>query len=162
MNMRAILRSLRRAPLFTVTVVCTLALGIGATASIFSVVDAVLLRPLPYRDSDRLVALRHSLLGIGIPTAGQSLGTYFHYRRTSHTLSSIAGYMPAAFNVSDVASSAEPERIHGSLISANLLPTLEVAPLRGRNFTEQEDRPRGPKLAMLGESLWRRRYGGDP
>ncbi|HEX4682092.1 MAG TPA: ABC transporter permease [Gemmatimonadaceae bacterium] len=162
MNLRAILRSLRRAPLFAAAVVCTLALGIGATASIFSVVDAVLLRPLPYHDSDRLVALRHSLLGIGIPTAGQSLGTYFHYRRTSHTLSSVAGYVPAAFNLSDAASAAEPERIRGALISANLLPTLGISPARGRNFTEQEDRPRGPNLAMLGESLWRRRYGSDP
>lgn len=160
--MRAILRSLRRAPLFTATVISTLALGIGATAAIFSVVDAVLLRPLPYRDSGHLVVLRHSLLGLGIPTAAQSLGTYFHYQRTSHTLSSVAGYIPASFNLADPSGGTDAERIRGAQISANMLSTLGVATARGRGFTADDDRPKGPHLGIIGDALWHRRYGGDP
>ncbi|HXT16573.1 MAG TPA: ABC transporter permease [Gemmatimonadaceae bacterium] len=160
--MRAILRSLRRAPLFTTTVVCTLALGIGATSAIFTVVDAVLLRPLPYRDSGRLVALRHTLLGIGIPTAGQSLGTYFHYRRSSHTLSAVAAYQRPSVNLSDASGTTEPERVSGARVTANLLPMLGIKPALGRSFTEEEDRPNGGNVALIGDALWRRRYGADP
>src|SRR5690348_9355877 len=88
-EVRYVLRSLRRSPLFTATVVLTLALGIGATTAIFGIVNAVLLRPLPYPESDQLIEPYHTLLGIGIPYAAQSRGTYFHYARTAKTLQSI-------------------------------------------------------------------------
>src|SRR5690348_4171828 len=109
-ELRYVLRSLKRSPLFTVTVVLTLALGIGATTAVFGIVNAVLLRPLPYAESDRLVEPYHTLLGIGIPYAAQSRGTYFHYSRTAHTLQSIAAWAPATVNLTDISGSAEPER----------------------------------------------------
>src|SRR5690348_11417050 len=123
-----VLRTLKRSPWFTATVVLTLALGIGATTAIFGIVDAVLLRPLPYPESDRLVEPYHTLPGIGIPYAAQSRGTYFQYSRTAHSLQSLAVWGPAFVNVADAQGTGEPERIHATRITANLLSTLRVLP----------------------------------
>ena len=156
-----VMRVLRRSPLFTAVATITLALGIGAMAAVFSVVDAILLRPLPYAKPDQLVALHHTLPGIGISTAGQSLGTYVHYQRSSRLLASIGGYALQSVNLADVTGTAEPERVIAAQITASLLPTLGVAPLVGRAITPQEDKPNAPNVALIGEGLWRRRFGGD-
>jgi putative ABC transport system permease protein len=161
-EVRYVLRSLRRSPLFTTTVVLTLALGIGATTSIFGIVNAVLLRPLPYPESERLVEPYHTLLGIGITYAAQSRGTYFHYTRTARTLESIAAWAPTTVNLADMSGSAEPERVHAARITATLLPTLRVQPERGRGFTASEDMPNGDHVALISDGLWHRRFGGDP
>jgi predicted permease len=154
-------RVLRRSPLFAAVATFTLALGIGAMAAVFSVVDAVVLRPLPYSSPEQLVAIHHTLPGIGIASAEQSLGTYFHYQRSSRLLASIGAYSPQSVNLADAAGTAEPERVVAAQISASLLPTLGVAPLVGRGFTPEEDKPNGPTVALIGEGLWRRRLGGD-
>ena len=156
-----VVRLLRRSPLFTAVATITLALGIGAMAAVFSVVNAVVLRPLPYARPGELVTLYHMLPGIGIPTAGQSLGTYLHYQRSSRLLTSIGGYLPLSVNLADAAGVAEPERVAASQISASLIPTLGVTPLLGRGITPTEDKPNGPNVVLIGEALWRRRFGSD-
>lgn len=161
MELKQALRSLRRSRLFLVATTLTLALGIGAATSVFSIVDAVLLRPMPYPNADRLVVPYHTLLGLGIPYAAQSRGTYFHYRRTVRSLQEIAGYRLTSVNLADATGIAESERAHAASISANLLATLEVAPERGRPFTANEDEPNGARVALIADGLWRRRFGAD-
>ncbi len=157
---RPVIRSLARTPLFTAAAVLTLGLGIGATAAAFSVVNAVLLRPLPYGNADRLVVLRQSLIGIGIPDAGLSLGTFYHYRHTSHKLALIAAYVPLSLNLADVNGSTEAERVSAADVSANMMTTLGVSPARGRGFVSADERP-NTHVALISDDLWRRRYGAD-
>ena len=157
---RQVIRSLSRAPLFTAAAVLTLGLGIGATAAAFSVVNAVLLRPLPYGNADRLVVVRHSLIGIGIPDAGLSLGTFYHYRHTSRQLASIAAYLPLSLNLADANGSAEAERVSAADVSANMMTTLGVSPALGRGFVAADERP-SIRVALISDDLWRRRYGAD-
>src|SRR5204863_8303096 len=109
-------RSLRRTPVFTVTAVAALAIGIGASVAIFAVVDGVLLRPLPYGHPDRLVGTWHALPAIGIPQANQTASTYFTYKRFAHTIEGIAAYQDGAENVSDPANGTEPQRLPSVLI----------------------------------------------
>ena len=161
MELSLSLRSLRRSPLFLAATTLTLALGIGAATAVFGVVDAVLLRPMPFPNADRLVVPSHALPGLGIPWAGQSRGTYFHYRRTARSLQSLAGYRSDPVNLADAGGTGEAERAHAAQITANLLPTLGVAPARGRNFAAAEDMPNGDKVVIIGDGLWRRRFGGD-
>jgi predicted permease len=157
---RQVIRSLARAPLFTTAAVLTLGMGIGANAAAFSVIDAVLLRPLPYGNADRLVVLRHSLIGIGIPDAGLSLGTFYHYRHTSRTLASIAAYTLLSVNLADVNGTAEAERVSDADVSANLTTTLGVSPARGRAFVPADEQPTS-RVVLISDDLWRRRYGGN-
>ena len=159
--LRQTIRSLARAPLFTAAAVLTLGLGIGASSAAFTVVDDVLLRPLPYPDAGRLVVLRHSLIGLGIPDAGQSLGTFYFYRHNSHTLAAVAAYSPAPVNLAGPAGGdADAERVNGASISANLLRTLGVAPARGRGFISADEAP-NVRVAIISDALWHRRFGGD-
>ena len=157
---RQVIRSLTRVPLFTTAAVLTLGLGIGANAAAFSVIDAVLLRPLPYANADRLVVLRHSLIGIGIPDAGLSLGTFYHYRHTSRTLASIAAYTLASVNLADVNGTAEAERVSDADVSANMTTTLGVSPALGRGFVPADEQPNS-RVVLISDDLWHRRYGGD-
>ena len=157
---RQVTRSLARAPLFAAAAVLTLGLGIGATAAAFSVINAVLLRPLPYPEPDRLVVVRHSLIGIGIPDAGQSLGTFYHYRHLSKTLASIAAYAPLSLNLADMNGTGEAERVHAADVSADFLSTLGVAPALGRGFVSADERP-NTHVALLSDDLWRQRYGAN-
>jgi len=133
---------------FTVVAVLTLALGIGAITAIFSVVNAVLLRPLPYRDPDRLAL---------VPNAR---GTDFlRWRDEAKAFESIAAFY---FETDDLTGSGEPERLAAGYVSANLFATLGVAPALGRAFTPEEDREGGAPVVVLSDSLWRRRFGSDP
>lgn len=160
-ELRRALRSLARSPFFFLTTALTLALGIGAATAIFGVVDAVLLRPLPYPDAGRLVVPYHTLSGLGIPFAGQSRGTYYHYRHTTRSLQSIAGYRIVSVNLADASGAGAAERVNAADVSANFLPTLGVSPALGRNFMAAEDVPNGTRVALIGDGLWRRRFGGD-
>ena len=154
------LRSLRRAPAFTTTAVLTLGLGIGAVCATFTVLNAVLLRPLPYAHSDRLVGMWYALPGFGASKVNQSLGTYFFNQREAKAFDAMAVYDQTAVNLSD-ASGGPPQRVRAASVSVTLLPTLEVQPMLGRNFSDAEDRPGGPPVVLIGEGLWRRRFGGD-
>jgi putative ABC transport system permease protein len=142
------LTMLRRNPWFTFVAVLTLALGIGANTAIFSVVNAVLLRPLPYRDPDRLVL---------VPSA--SGRDFLIWRDQAKAFESMAAF---GFTAADFTGSGEPERLAVATVSAELFATLGVAPALGRAFTTEEDRVGGAPVVVLSDSLWRRRFGSDP
>ena len=152
-------RSFRRNPGLTIVAVITLALGIGAATAIFTVVNAVLLRPLPYPHPEELVYVQKNLpppYGIN-PFAGNR--EFAAWRNRSQTLSPIAAYMFSWFNLTG---GGEPERVTAGLATASFFSLLGVHPVAGRTFLPQEDRPGGPPVAILSYALWKRRYGGDP
>jgi putative ABC transport system permease protein len=151
-------RGLRRNPGFTAITVLTLALGIGATTAIFTVVNAVLLRPLPYPHPEELVYVQQVLGGFGVNPFVWNR-EFVAWRNQSRTLRPIAAYMYDWFNLTG---GGEPERVVSGIASASFFPLLGVRPEVGRLFLPEEDRPGGPPVAILSHALWKRRYGGDP
>ncbi len=150
-------RVLRSRPGWTAVATLTLSLGIGASTALFSAVNALLLRGLPVEDVDRVVfgmALRE-----GFDPFGTSLLEYALYRDEARSLASSGMGTPRLFNM---VGTGEPERLRGAAVMASYLETLRVKPALGRPFDEQEDRPGGPAVALLGFELWQRRFGGDP
>ncbi|HEX8941518.1 MAG TPA: ABC transporter permease [Gemmatimonadaceae bacterium] len=154
-------RSLRRAPLFSVTVVLALTLGIGSAAAIFAIVNAVLLRPLPYGHPDRLVGAWHDLPPISLMHANQTPGTYRTYKKFATTITGIGLYNDGSVNVADPDGRGDPERMTAAWVTAEVIPLLEVSPILGRTFSEAEDAPKGPNVALISEGQWRSRYGGS-
>jgi putative ABC transport system permease protein len=150
-------RSLWKRPGFTAIALTTLALGIGANTAIFSVVNAVLLRPLPYPNADRLVALsENSLEAADIPVAYPD---YLDWRAQQ----SVFEEMSARLSAGGVITGNDPERVIGRLVTASFFSTLGVQPFMGRGFLETEDRPGGPRVIVLSYGLWQRRFGtADP
>ncbi|MEP6692840.1 MAG: multidrug ABC transporter substrate-binding protein, partial [Gemmatimonadaceae bacterium] len=125
-DFRQALRKLGRAPGFSAATICTLALGIGATTAIFSIVDAVILRPLPYEQSDRLVGLWHSAKGIALEEVQQSDGSYLLYRKNNRAFEEMGIYQNTAVTFADAARNIEPQRIPSAYMTASMLPTLRV------------------------------------
>ncbi|HEX6943608.1 MAG TPA: ABC transporter permease [Gemmatimonadaceae bacterium] len=160
-SLRFAWRSLLRAPAFTISAVLTLVIGIGAFVAIFAVVNGVLLRPLPYGEPERLVGVWHALPGVSIDKGNQTSGTYFAYQRLTKSIDGIALSQSSAVNVAAPGGDGEPQRLTSASITATLIPTLDVAPLLGRNFNDAEDRPHGPDVVIIGEALWRSRFGAD-
>jgi putative ABC transport system permease protein len=149
-------RQLRKSPGFALTVVLILGLGIGATTAIFSLVEGILLRPLPFSDPERLVLLGdHIGDGPNIPVTAREIGTY---SSASGAFSSLGGYTGATYEFS---SGAIPEEIHAARFTAGVFPTLGVSPTLGRVFTQQEDDSHLP-LAVISYVLWLNRYHRDP
>ena len=153
------LRTMRRAPGFTAVAVLTLALGIGANTAIFSVVNAVLLRPLPYPNAGRLVSVKRV-----DPRGGNVGGTisypnFTDFREQTASLQHAAAY---SGSYAWLGGGAEPERIEGLYASAGLFPALGVSPALGRVYAEEEDRPGAPLAAVISHGLWQRRFGSDP
>ncbi|MBC7895143.1 MAG: ABC transporter permease, partial [Cytophagaceae bacterium] len=155
-------RSLRRAPLFTITATLTLALGVGAVTAIFTVVNAVLLRPLPYAEADQLVGMGHAAPGLNMGEVGQSMSTYFTYQKVNTSFESLGLYTSESMSLSDPLGGAQPERLRIASITPSVIPLLRAAPLRGRAFSEDEGRPNGARVVILSEDFWRRRFGADP
>ncbi len=153
------LRMLRKNPGFTTVAVLTLALGIGANTAIFSVVNAVLLRPFPYQDPDRLVIVWETQLQGGLPFMFASPPTYADWREQNRVFEEVAAFTDRPFFLEG---KEEVARVHGAEVSASLFPLLGVQPLLGRTFSSEEDTPGGPRAVVLGQSLWERRFGGDP
>ena len=159
-EIRPTLRRLSRTPGFTAVSILTLALGIAGTTAAFSVINAVLLRPLPYHDPERLVQLWHAAPGVDMAQVEQSDASYIQYHdKATRSFESTGSYQVAA---SSLTGTQDPERVSSAYVTASLLPTLGVRPAVGRNFSEEEDRPGGAPAAILSDALWRRRYGGDP
>jgi putative ABC transport system permease protein len=155
-NLQSTFRQLRRTPAFTLTVVLTLALGIGATTAIFSLVEGVLLRPLPFQDADRLVLLGDHLGGRpGMSVRAREIETY---TRATQAFSSLGGYVTASCELSG---DAQPEQINTARLNSGMFPTLGVQPILGRVFTPQEDDARQP-VAVISYALWTDRYHRDP
>ena len=156
-DLRFGVRTLLRNPGFAAVAVLTLALGVGANAAIFSVVNAVLLRPLPWSEPDRAIMIwsRWTAFDKTWVSDGEVNG----YRKETHTLAEVGAWDDGQVNLTG---DGEPERVPAGTITANLFSVLGVTPIRGRAFTPQEDVPNGPRVAIIGYGLWQRRYGGDP
>jgi predicted permease len=155
--LRHTVRTLLRAPAFALATVFTLAVAIGATTAIFAVVDGVLLEPLPFPQSDRLIAVRHLAPTVDDDEHDGSPAFYFTYRDHNTTLESVAMWMP---NTATVTGAGDPEEIRAVRATVEFLPTLRVEPLLGRRFTELDDTPGSPPTVMLSYAYWQRRFGG--
>jgi len=151
-------RTLQRRPGFTAMAVLTLALAIGTSTAIFSVVNAVLIRPLPYREPDRLMFISAKDLKKQTPTV-VSLPTFEELRKQSETFDQIACYAPRGFFIDGPAG---PELVFGMRVSSDFFNVLGVAPVLGRTLAEGEDQPGVSPVAVLSHQLWLRRYGSDP
>jgi len=156
-------RSLRRSPLFTIVALLTLAIGIGATTAVFSVVDGVLLKPLQYPESDRLVAVWHDAPGAGgLGGVGGALNLspsmMVTYRDQGRSFENIGLWAPMVANVTGV---GEPEQLPAALVSGQLLPAFGVPPLLGRWIAETDEGIDAPLVTVLSYGYWQRRFGGD-
>jgi putative ABC transport system permease protein len=152
-NLRYALRGLFKQPGFAAVVVVTLALGIGASTAIFSVVNAVLLRPLPFPHAERLQVVWGNYRTLNIARLPAKAAEYEDYAKQTEVFDSVAAFANHSFNVT---SGAEPERVRGAYVSANLFPMLETQPAVGRVFTSDEQR-----VIVLSHALWQRRFAGD-
>jgi putative ABC transport system permease protein len=159
MKLRHILRRFLRAPMFTVIVVATLAIGIGANTAIFSVIDGILLKPLPYSHSEDLVSLDHKAPGLDIPGgAGIAPFLYFIYREQGRSFEDVGMWNHSSVSVTGL---AEPEQVKVLEVTDGLLPLLKVQPLIGRVFSQKDDSPGTPQTVMLTFGYWKARMGGD-
>ena len=159
-GIRLSLRQLLKSPGFTTTAVLMLALGIGATTAIFSIVEAVLLRPLPFPHSERLVALSDILQGAdlgGNGEAGVTAPDIRAYTRNTHSFDNLGGYSQLSYELSGI---GEPAQVNAARLSGGVLPALGVAPLMGRFFTQQED-DRSEQVTVVSYGLWQNRLHGD-
>ncbi|HYJ06812.1 MAG TPA: ABC transporter permease [Chthoniobacterales bacterium] len=158
-DLRYGVRTLLKQPGFTAIAVLTLALGIGANTAIFSVVNAVLLRPLPYQNPDQLIAVYEKRPALGRERGFVSPPDFIDWRAQNTVFANIAAYAPWTANRTD---GEEPERIVGTLASADLFPALGVSPSLGRTFSADEDRPNANRVVVIGHRLWQRRFASDP
>ena len=153
------LRMLAKSPGFTLAAILSLAIGIGANTSIFSIVNALLLRPLPYRDADRLVILWNRSPGLNITEDWFSTAQYFDIKTGHHGFEQVAIAIGGNYNLT---SKGEPERVGTIRVSSNLLPMLGQAAAVGRIFAPNEDSPGRPATAVLSYGMWLRHFGADP
>lgn len=154
---RYALRSLRKYPGFTFVSILTLALGIGANTAIFSVINAVLLRPLPYENADRLVVVEETVADSSLGSV--SYPNFVDWRNQNTVFANLAAVRQReSFNLTGA---GESERLQGRLVSANFLSTLGVKPYRGRDFIAEDDRAGAVRVVLLSHALWQRRFGGD-
>jgi putative ABC transport system permease protein len=156
-DIRYAIRGLRKKPGFTLVAVVTLALGIGANTAIFSVVNAVLLKPLPFKDPDRLAIVREDATFAGIPRNTPAPANFVDWKTQNRSCEDMAATASASFNLTG---DGEPERIAAQSVSANFFPLLGVQPLLGRSFLPNEEQPGSNKVALLSYPLWQTRYGG--
>lgn len=157
-EVRIALRSLARSPAFTVIAVMTLALGIGVNTAVFTLVDGVLLRPLPFPDSEELLSLRHQGRD-GQDQLPLSSGLYFLYKEQSRTLDEVAMYSTASANL---IIEGEPERLLGQSVTPDFFRVLGVDAARGRTFLEEEMEPGASPVMILSDGLWRSHFASDP
>ncbi len=156
-DLRFALRGLRQRPAFTVTAVLTLALGIGAVTAIFSVMNGVLLRPLPYDRPDDVVMLH--MTWTGTPRGPLSQPEYWEMREQARSFSDLAGFSNGTLTITG---SGTPERLQAGYVTSGAMALLGVAPARGRGFAAEEDLPGRPPVVLLSDGLWRRRFAADP
>jgi putative ABC transport system permease protein len=157
-DLRYGLRTLAKNPAFTSIAIVALALGIGANSAIFSVVDAVLLRPLPFKKPEQLVMLWENATHLGFPKNTPSPANFLDWQKQAGAFTGMAAMVERSFNLTGV---GEPERLDGRRVSANLFDLLGVRAVLGRTFVPDDDRP-GSHVVLLSYSLWQRRFGSDP
>ena len=152
-------RMLLKNPGFAVVAVIALALGVGATAAIFSVVNTVLLRSLPYEQPERLMVVKENKL----PQFSEfsiSPGNFLDWRNQNNSFEKLIAVQGSAFNL--VSGDAEPERLRGSRVSAGMFEMLRATPVHGRTFLDEDDQPGHENVVVLSSGLWKRRFGSDP
>jgi len=152
-------RGLVKRPGFTVVALVTLALGIGANTAIFSVVNAVLLRPLPFKDPEQLAMVWEDATFAGFPRNTPAPANYVDWKTQNQSFTDMAATAERSFNLTG---DGEPERVTAHAATANFFPLFGVQPLLGRGFLAEEDRPGANKVVVLSYNLWQSRYGGDP
>jgi hypothetical protein len=158
-TLRRTIRRLLHAPLFTSVAIVTLGLGIGANVAIFSVVNGVLLQPLPFHDAGRLVGVWHSAPGLDIPLLNQSPATYFTYREEGRAFEDIGLWDDWQVSVTGT---GEPERVSALAVTDGVLGILRVEAAIGRRFTKEDDAPGAPDRVMLSHAYWQRKFSSDP
>jgi predicted permease len=158
-DLRVALRSLRRQPVFATAAIVTVAVGIGATTAMFSVVNSVLLEPLPYDEPESLVSVWHTAPGFGKETLNQTAATYFTYREENRTFEDIGLWDTARLSVTGLDG---PEEVRAIGVTDATFPLLRVRPLLGRFFAAADDSPGVPLTVVLSNGFWRGRLGSDP
>ncbi|MGD8727893.1 MAG: ABC transporter permease, partial [Gemmatimonadales bacterium] len=158
-DLRLGLRSLARRPMFTGVVVLVLALGIGATTAIFTLLDAIILSPLPFDDADRLVNLNHTAPGIGVQNAGQCAAWHFTYEDEARVFEDVGMFGGAS---ATILGQGEPEVVPAMGATSGVFRALRVSPLVGRIFLPEDEEPESPNVVLLGYGYWQARFGGDP
>jgi putative ABC transport system permease protein len=158
-DIRYAIRNLIKRPGFTLIAVITLALGIGANSAIFSAINALLLRPLPFPELDRVVAIWDEMPSRGIIHNEVAMANYLDWRAQNQSFEQLALYRWWSANLTGI---DPPERIQGFLVTANFIDVIGLKPIMGRNFTEEENQPGKDAVAIITHSLWQRRFGGDP
>ncbi|HKS43294.1 MAG TPA: ABC transporter permease [Blastocatellia bacterium] len=156
-DLRYGVRMLLKRPAFTAIAVVTLALGIGANTAIFSVVNAVLLKPLPYKNSEQLVRVWETFLPDGWGSV--SAANLKDWREQNDVFTNIVAYQAASFNLQG---NDSPERVLGATVSSNFFDTLETQPVIGRGFLSEEEQPGNHRVVIISTQLWRRNFGADP
>src|SRR5579864_6010817 len=149
-------RKMLRSPLFAVAVVLTVALTIAANTSIFSFVNAELLRPLPFRNQLQVLQIAEKNDKLNLPSFGTSVLNFLSWREQQHSFQEIAA---VGFNTYTLTGNGDPEQLYGDLISPALTRTLGILPVAGRSFTDEEEKPGSSPVVMLSEGLWKRRFG---
>ncbi len=158
-DVRYSIRVLLKNPAFTVTALLTLALGIGVNTAIFSIVDSVLLRPLPMNDPDRVVSVWEHSLRAGVDRNEMAPANYFDLRNQNQVFEGVGAFGDASMNLIGV---GEPEQLDARLVTANVFALLGVKPALGRTFSPDEDQPGRHRVVVLSDALWRRRFNADP
>lgn len=154
-------RRLGRSRGFTIAAFLTLTVGLGCATTVFSIVNAVLLRPLPYPQSERLVSVSHTLQVRGTLHVDQSDASLLFFHRHNRAFTQFGGYQASAAALGP-AGGADAERVAAGRVTSGVFDALRVSPLRGRLFSEADDAPGAEKVAIVAERLWQRRFGGDP
>ena len=158
-DLRYAIRAFLHTPGFVVLAIATMAIGVGANSAIFSIVDQVLLRPLPFRDPDSLVQLAHTNRQTKQSAGDASPANFLDWRERNHSFTGLAAYRDASYTLT---SGGDPERIAGAFVNANFFDVLGVAAARGRTFHEGEEGPDAPRVAILSDGLWKQRFGASP
>ena len=161
-DIRYAFRMLLKRPGFTVIVVLTLALGIGANTTIFSALDAVLLNPLPYKDPDRLVVIWETNKHLGPEMWDRNevaMGNFLDWRSRNQNFDQLAALFDTAMNLTGV---GEPQRIQSCVVTTNFFQAIGVQPMLGRSFLPEEEKPGAPFTVILSHDLWQRQFGSDP
>jgi putative ABC transport system permease protein len=157
--LRFAVRILFKNPSFTMVAVLTLALGIGATTAMFSVVSGVLLSPFPFADPDRLVTIKNQIPKLGPTPFSVPAPDVLTYQRETKSFTDVAGYQESTY---DLTGEGEPRKVQGARLTSNVLSVLGAAPMLGRNFTLDEDRTGNERVVILSYRMWRSLFASDP
>jgi putative ABC transport system permease protein len=157
--MRSAVRSLRRRPAFALAAILTVALGVGANTALFSVIYAVLIQPLPFRDPGKLVRIWET--HPSLPQLQVTAPDFRDWRTQTHSFDAMAAHTLSAMNTATLLGQGQPEMVHGTMATSDLFPTMGIQPIIGRNFSDSEERAKR-QVAVISESLWRRKFAADP